>query len=433
MNRSLRGAMTILIATVMLWAFSGGTLPRATASGVGARAEAACPGGSITIDDFAPFSGPDADYGAITQLPGAVAAVHFLNQQGGVLGCRVKLIHTDSRGEPADAVPALNQMVATTHNLALVIGPTGDEVESVSPILNRDHLVELNQAGDVTLDHLFMKYNYRLTQSDSLIARAMGAAAILNGCRRGAMVFTSDVAGQGLVPSAIAAFKKGGGTVVANQPLQQDQPSYRSVILSLKAAHPQCIFTEEDERTAGTFFSQLKELNFTNVKVYTTDELFPAWNKAVRNGAGASFLVHNIITLQGKVVHTPATSIFVHAFQEVYPGKQPYQLYNAQTWDSIIVAALAMTKAHSWHSPDYVNDISSITNDVHGRKVYSYAPGMRLIKKGIPIQFIGASGSLVFDRWHSIGGAYQIDHWTANGHAYPVRILSAALLRRFAP
>lgn len=438
MNRLSRRTGTTASILALAWALAGGVMATSARSSFvsanTAASKASCPGGYITIDDFAPFSGADADFGAVTQLPGAIAAVHLLNEEGGVLGCKIKLVHTDSRGEPADAVPALNQMVATTHNLALVIGPTGDEVESVSPILNRDKLVEMNQAGDINLDHQYLKYNFRVTQSDSLIARAMGAIAILKGYRHGAMVFSSDIAGQGLVPGTISAFEKGGGSVAINVPLQQDQPSYRSTLLTIKASHADVMFNEVQARTAGAFFSQMKQLGLTHMPIITTDNaIVPDWNKAVRAGAGAAFLVHNFITLQGKVVHTPATTVFVKAYQQVYPHKQPYQLYNAQTYDSIVIAALAMTKAGSWHSQDYVNDILSITNNNHATRVYTYTRGRSLLKHHKAIQFIGASGSLVFDHWHSIGGAYQVDRWSAKGVVHPVQILSAATLRKFGP
>ena len=42
----------------------------------------------------------------------------------------------DTRGDPADAVPAVNQMFASTPSLALVIGCTSDEAASVAPIIN---------------------------------------------------------------------------------------------------------------------------------------------------------------------------------------------------------------------------------------------------------------------------------------------------------
>src|SRR6185437_3704243 len=79
-------------------------------------------GGDLVFDVFAPFSGPDARFGAHA-LPGAQVGAYAINQAGGVLGHMLKIVHTDSRGDPADAVPALQKALAATSNLEAVLGP----------------------------------------------------------------------------------------------------------------------------------------------------------------------------------------------------------------------------------------------------------------------------------------------------------------------
>src|SRR5579859_7532253 len=82
--------------------------------------------GTLAFDVVAPFSGPDAVYGAHA-LPSAEAGAWEINHDGGVLGHKFTVAQTDTRGDPADAVPVLNQAIATTSNLEAVLGPTSDE------------------------------------------------------------------------------------------------------------------------------------------------------------------------------------------------------------------------------------------------------------------------------------------------------------------
>ena len=82
-------------------------------------------GSPITIADVAPFSGPDAALGP-TYLASCYAATAAINANGGVDGHSLNCKSVDTRGDPADAVPAVNQMFASTSNLALVIGCTSD-------------------------------------------------------------------------------------------------------------------------------------------------------------------------------------------------------------------------------------------------------------------------------------------------------------------
>src|SRR5580704_7787884 len=98
-------------------------------------ATGAASGSTLTIADVAPFSGPDAALGP-TYLASCNGATAAINNAGGVLGHKLTCKSVDTRGDPADAVPAVNQMFASTSNLGLVIGCTSDEAASVVPVIN---------------------------------------------------------------------------------------------------------------------------------------------------------------------------------------------------------------------------------------------------------------------------------------------------------
>ena len=71
---------------------------------------------TLTIADVAPFTGPDAALGP-TYLVSCDAAANAINKAGGVLGHKLGCKSVDTRGDPADAVPAVRQMYASTSNL----------------------------------------------------------------------------------------------------------------------------------------------------------------------------------------------------------------------------------------------------------------------------------------------------------------------------
>ncbi len=119
----------------------------APASTSGASASAGQPTGSpLTIADVAPFSGTDAALGP-TYLVSCYGATAAINAAGGVLGHEFTCKSVDTRGDPADAVPAVRQMYASTSNLALVIGCTSDEAASVVPIFNPNKTVSFCMTG----------------------------------------------------------------------------------------------------------------------------------------------------------------------------------------------------------------------------------------------------------------------------------------------
>ena len=108
-----------------------------SSSSAAAGGTAAASGSSLVVADLAPFSGPDAALGP-TYLVSCDGATQAINNAGGVLGHKLTCKGVDTRGDPADAVPATRQMFATTPNLALVIGCTSDEAASVVPVINAD-------------------------------------------------------------------------------------------------------------------------------------------------------------------------------------------------------------------------------------------------------------------------------------------------------
>ena len=89
---------------------------RAVAVAVGGGGSSATSGSTLTVADVAPFTGPDAALGP-TYLVSCDAATNAINNAGGVLGHKFGCKGVDTRGDPADAVPAVRQMYASTSNL----------------------------------------------------------------------------------------------------------------------------------------------------------------------------------------------------------------------------------------------------------------------------------------------------------------------------
>src|SRR5450755_272224 len=173
-----------------------------SAGSTGAKA-----GSSLTVADVAPFTGTDAALGP-TYLVSCDAATNAINGAGGVLGHTLKCKSVDTRGDPADAVPAVRQMYASTSNLALVIGCTSDEAASVTPIFGANKTVSFCMTGQSEFDHTKFPYFYRLVPPDLSESYAMVVIAHdLKHFKRVALAFGNDIGSQTFVAPAIAAIK----------------------------------------------------------------------------------------------------------------------------------------------------------------------------------------------------------------------------------
>ena len=119
--------------------------------------------GPLTFAVFNPFSGPDASFGP-EQLAGCIPAAAAINAVGGILAHKKVVCKTsDSRGDPADAVPAAEQLIATTSSLVGVLGPSSDEASATVPLFNRARIPMFGDTGQAVFNQSSFKYFYRIT------------------------------------------------------------------------------------------------------------------------------------------------------------------------------------------------------------------------------------------------------------------------------
>jgi hypothetical protein len=92
------------------------------------------------------------------------------------------------------------------------------------------------------------------------------------------------------------------------------------------------------------------------------------------------------------------------------PGSYTGHPYAIADYDAVNIMALAMTAANSASPKTYNSFITKVTNQSSGATVvHTYADGLAALKAGKTIQYIGASGPLVFNKYHSAGRGFSYD------------------------
>jgi ABC-type branched-subunit amino acid transport system substrate-binding protein len=397
-------------------------------------------GGSLTVADLAPFSGPDAALGP-TYLVSCDGATQAINSAGGVLGHKLACKAVDTRGDPADAVPATRQMFATTSNLALVIGVTSDEAASVVPVINASKMVVFGMTGQSEFDAVHYQYFYRLVPPDLEESYAMLAIAQQLGYKKIALAFGNDIGSQTFIGPAISGIAKAGMTMVANETLDLNASTFRTEAAKIVAAHPDVILTEALGSTDATFLSEVKQLNHgTMIPVIgTSATISPDWYKSVSAALGAStlasqFHADNLVTETSGPAYTPFYNAIMS--QQGKAGSSGnFSTYltapgAVHLYDGINLAALAMTEAKSTSPAVYAPYIIKIGDGAPGATVvYSYQQGIAAIKQGKQIRYEGPGGPTSFDSFHDSTGIFQIDTYSPSGAVQVTGNISAAQLR----
>ena len=96
---------------------------------------------------------------------------------------------------------------------------------------------------------------------------------------------------------------------------------------------------------------------------------------------------------------------------------------------SVVIMALAMDAAHSTKPSVYNGYITKVTSPASGAVVvHTYAAGKAALAAGKHIQYVGAVGATVFDRWHNSGQGFAIERY-ANGKWTATELVTAAEIK----
>ena len=432
MSVRLRKRVTLFVALMLAVATMAIGLP-------GSKALAASKKPALMIATVAPFTGVDAVLGP-KYATACLAATQEINKVGGILGHQINCKTVDTRGDPADAVPAVRQMYATTPNLAFVIGCTSDEASTVVPIFGANGTVSMCMTGESEFDSVKFPYFFRLVPPDAADAVAMVAIAQNKGFKKIALAFGNDAGSQTFVAPAQAAVAKAGMTVVANETLDISATSFQTEAQSIVSAQPDAILMEALGAAGVALLKEIYQLNGNKMipVIGTSAMIDPTFFSGVTGAVGVNNFITNFdADNQVSSVATPAYPLFkrlvmaqagkvkgVGNFSTLLAANGTVHLY-----DAINLAALAMVESKSTKGSVYKKDILSIAAGVPGAKVVtSFAAGVAALKAGKKIQYEGVGGTYKFDAYHTSFGAFQDDQYTASGSTTSVGVISAAQL-----
>jgi ABC-type branched-subunit amino acid transport system substrate-binding protein len=428
-------AATGAVALAVALAACGSSSPSSSGGGVPS-------GQSIVFADVAPFSGPDAALGP-TYLVSCEGTANAINKAGGILGHKVSCTSADTRGDPADAVPAVTSLLSRTKNLELVIGCTSDEAAAVVPQINAHKVVMFCMTGQSEFDHVHYNYFYRLVPPDLAESYAMTVIAKQLGYTKIALAFGNDIGSQTFVQPAESAIAKAGMTVVANETLDLNATTFRTEAEKIVQAHPDAIMTEALGSADPTLFSEIKQLNGGKIIpiIGTSAAISPAFFSASASAVGASafaanFHADNLVT----ATSGPAYQAFTQSLLAVKGKVSGAQTGDFTTYftapgavhlyDGMNLAALAMIAAGSTETAKWMPYLTSIGDGVPGAVVVnSFAQGVRELKAGKKIRYEGPGGPTSFDAFHDSPGIFQIDTYTAAGAVQVSGNITAAQLR----
>jgi len=359
------------------------------------------------------FTGQNSFFGLNAEAA-CKAAAQQINAAGGILGHQLQCPVYDTKGDPADAVPVTTRMLVSAGHLVMVMGPDGNDIPSVLPLLEKSKIPETNTVGDPRYDTQASAYFWRLTPSDSTQAPALAYATRRKGYTKVAEIFTNDLSAQTTTGPFQSAYAKLGGTIVKALTITPDQSSYQTEVAQVLAARPQAIVGEMDAQTAATFLSEMRQQHGSVLPFIVTQRATQGdWAPAVGPAIGTATLASDVTAIAPALSAT-GTGYAAYAAAMAATRANPFAAHNsfvAAQYDGTIAFALAMDMAKSIDPATFIPDIPKVTSPHPGATIVTtYAQGTAALKAGKTIQFIGASGPMIFNQHNTADRPYAT--WT---------------------
>jgi ABC-type branched-subunit amino acid transport system substrate-binding protein len=389
--------------------------------------------GPLAVGNFQPYTGGSAALGP-DATAGCNAAALGINGAGGVVGHKMTCKAFDSSSDPADSIPAADRMLASTNNLVVVYGPGAGLAAAADPTIENAKVVHFLDDGDPRFNKNASPWLFRFPPSDSTQGIALALYAIQHGYTHPAAVFTPDAGPQTLVAAMNKTYSSRVGHPLATSlTLALNQPSYRTEVAQLLAAHPDAIMTEMAPQTTATFLSELLQLNNGKLPPLIVDGRMTLADEVpvLLHVIGPQRLAHSVIAVIPSTGNTggPGYPEFQHNLlaapqQPPNPSQYSSDPYAWWQYDAINLSALAMAEAKSTDPAKWASLITPLADGVPGAVVvHTFAAGKQGLASGHKIHYVGASGALFVNKYHNNFGPYAGYHYVIGKGTGPTAFL----------
>jgi branched-chain amino acid transport system substrate-binding protein len=296
----------------------------------------------VNIGAVLPLTGTSASIGE-DQRRGIELAVENINAHGGVDGQPLHVIVEDSAGSPVTGLNAVRKLTQVNH-VPLVVGSFSSSVTiPVGQYLVKNHLLHINISGTSTDVRNIGATSWSVIGLDSLSARFSAEDVHQLGYNKVAFIAPDGAYGQGMAEQFTKAFEKAGGKVVAKVLYTSGQPSYRRELEQISRSHPQAYVYTSYGQDAIVLNREAWELGLNKTPWYGM------YLTMAIDGSPAQYTNGQMGMEVAGIDQKAAGSNGVN-YATLYQNKfheKPRSVYGSYAWDSVMLAAAAINKAHS--------------------------------------------------------------------------------------
>ena len=362
-------------------------------------------------------------YLAPPELAAEKLAVKDINDAGGVLGNKITTVDADtSDADHADQNTSAAQSVLSK-NPSFIIGPASSSVvkntyKSITsqniPMLSMgayksivaEKIPVISMAStSMTLSGMD-PYFFRTVAPDTVQGAVMGNLIAQDGVQKLAIAVFNDEYGTGLRDTIAKTASEAGVNIVYGEKDTFDptETNFSSIATAIKASNPDATLVIAFDQTKPL----LKALASAGVdmhKLYFVDGNTSDYSSELDAGL--------LKGSKGTIPGVNPSDDFVKRLKSTGVDLKNTTTYGAETYDGIILAALAAQKGGSADGKTIQANMAAVSGSTKGEKCDSYKACVALLKDGKEIQYQGQTSIGAFNDAHDPSsasiGVYKYD------------------------
>ena len=328
-------------------------------------------------------------------------AVQEINEAGGILGREVELVAEDSASMVEDGVRAARKLI-NVDGVSVIIGPESDIIVALQDMAQDNEVPVITTSGGTdALDNAGGTGNYiwRTNASDSFLGVA-GAKVLIDelGVTEVSVMVENLEGTQSAASSFVRNFERFGGTVTEEIVITPGQSSYLGELRDLASSDPELVFMAVSQVTGANIVKQAYQRSY-DWEWWVSQELA---QQDFINAAGVE-VVEGIKTwTPGQRDDDEAWMRFSALYEDAYDEAPQSGFYQAETYDAMIVTALAMVAAGDASGSAIDQNLAAVSTPP-GLVVRTFEDGVAALANGQEVNYEGVSGSVDFSETGNVG------------------------------
>lgn len=311
----------------------------------------------IVIGEYGSLTGQDATFGISTKN-GIDMAIDDINNAGGVLGKKVRVIVEDDQGRAEEAKTVVTKLITKDKVVAILGEVASSNSKAAAPVAQQNQIPMISPSSthpDVTKigDYIFRVcfidpfQGFVMAKFTSATLK-MTKVAILRDIKSDYSVGLADVFTEN--------FTKMGGTIVADESYSASDTDFNAQLTSIKAKNPEAVFVPGYYTAVGLIARQAKRQGL-NVPLLGGD----GWDSPSLIEIGGKDLDGSFLSNHYSVDDpSPRIQKFVEAYKAKY-NAVPDALAGLG-YDSAMVLFEAMKRAGTTDGPKVRDEIAQTKN-----------------------------------------------------------------------